>query len=322
MMTKKTITFTALFASIVMLTIVGTTQAVQAQILGSDLHNPGQSLLVIIIEDGSGSILPNVWTDTILAGEVAALNAFYGPGPNQQAAFDQAISFALIEFSTTPTQIGVGGTPGNTIFTVTDQASLDALTNAISNKVQSEGFTCLSCALLLANTIAGDNPHDVVIVDLATDGEPFPSTDPPGILDTPAMVIQAAFDINKDNGGNVDGLNALGVNLAQGGIDLLSVIPFPDPIVIDQVSRDSGFVIFIEDFTEFPAAFEQKLGVEICNVPEPPPECFDVGGEFLPIDSTALLIAGMSANLSMIVPIAAGIAGVGAYLIHSRMNKD
>ena len=316
-MTKKTITFTALFASIVMLAIVGTTQAVQAQILDSDLHNPGETLLVIIIEDGSGSIEANVWTGTILAGEVAALNAFYGPGPNQQAAFDQAISFALIEFSTTPTQIGVGGAPGNTIFTVTDQASLDALTNAISNKAQSEGFTCLSCALLLANTIAGDNPRDVVIVDLATDGEPFPDT-----LDTPALVIQAAFDINKDNGGNVDGLNALGVNLAQGGIDLLSVIPFPDPIVIDQVSRDSGFVIFIEDFSEFPAAFEQKLGVEICNVPEPPPECFDVGGEFLPIDSTALLIAGMSANLSMIVPIAAGIAGVGAYFIHSRMNKD
>lgn len=320
---KKTIIFTALFASIVMLAITGTTQSVQAQILGSDLHNPGQSLLVIIIEDGSGSIPGNVWTDTILAGEVAALNGFYGPGPNQQAAFDQAISFALIEFSTTPTQIGVGGVPGNTIFTVTDQASLDALTNAIANKVQSEGFTCLSCALLLANQIAGNNPHDVVIVDLATDGEPNPSQDPPdgpGILDTAAMVIQAAFDINKDNGGNVDGLNALGVNLAQGGIDLLSVIPFPDPIVIDQVSRDSGFVIFIENFNEFPAAFEQKLGVEICDVPEPPPQCFDVGGEFLPIDSTALLIAGMSANLSFIVPIAAGIAGVGAYLIRSRMR--
>jgi len=67
----------------------------------------------------------------------------------------------------------------------------------------------------------------------------------------------------------------------------------------------------------------KKLGVEICDVPEPPPQCDDpVGGEFLPIDSTALLIAGMSANLSMIVPIAAGIAGVGAYFIHSRMNKD
>jgi len=314
MMTKKTITLTALMASIVMLTISGTTQDVQAQILGSDLHDPGDSLLVILAEDGSGSISDADFA-LILNGEKMALNNFYAPGPNQQANFDQAISFALIEFSDNAVQVGG-------IFTVTDQASLDALTNAISNKVQSEGFTCLSCALLLANQIAGDNPHDVVIVDLATDGEPFPNTNPPGILDTAAFVIGNATLIDKANGGNVDGLNALGVNLAQGGIDLLSVIPFPDPIVIDQVSRDSGFVIFIENFNEFPAAFEQKLGVEICDVPEPPPQCFDVGGEFLPIDSTALLIAGMSANLSMIVPIAAGIAGAGAYLIHSRMNKD
>jgi len=47
-----------------------------------------------------------------------------------------------------------------------------------------------------------------------------------------------------------------------------------------------------------------------------------VGGEFLPIDSTALLIAGMSTNMGFIVPIAAGIAGVGAYFIRSRLNKD
>lgn len=47
-----------------------------------------------------------------------------------------------------------------------------------------------------------------------------------------------------------------------------------------------------------------------------------VGGEFLPIDSTALLMAGMSANLSLIVPIAAGIAGAGAIIIRSRMNKE
>jgi len=45
-------------------------------------------------------------------------------------------------------------------------------------------------------------------------------------------------------------------------------------------------------------------------------------GEFLPIDSSALLIAGLSANMSLIVPIALGIAGVSAYLIRSRMNKD
>jgi hypothetical protein len=47
-----------------------------------------------------------------------------------------------------------------------------------------------------------------------------------------------------------------------------------------------------------------------------------VGGEGLPIDSTALLMAGMSSNLSLIIPIAAGIAGAGAIFIRSRINKD
>jgi len=47
-----------------------------------------------------------------------------------------------------------------------------------------------------------------------------------------------------------------------------------------------------------------------------------VGGEFLPIDSTALLIAGLSANMSLMVPIVLGVAGASAYIISSRMNKD
>lgn len=52
-------------------------------------------------------------------------------------------------------------------------------------------------------------------------------------------------------------------------------------------------------------------------IPGPP-----VGGKFLTVNNSALLIAGLSANLGLIVPIAAGIAGVGAYYIRSRMNKD
>jgi len=47
-----------------------------------------------------------------------------------------------------------------------------------------------------------------------------------------------------------------------------------------------------------------------------------VGGEFLPIDSTALLIAGMSANMGFIAPIVLGIAGAGYYLVRTRMNKE
>ncbi len=304
-MTKKTITLTALMASIVMLAISGTTQDVQAQILGSDLHEPGQSLLVILAEDGSGSIT-DIDFAIIINGEKMALNNFYAPGPNQQANFDQAISFALIEFSDIAVQVGG-------IFTVTDQASLDALTNAIMNKVKTDGFTCITCVIELANTIAENNPHDVVILDIITDGVPEE-------VDTESDALDArdlAVDIG--NGGFLNGINALGISLDQGGQDFLLSLVWTQPGVIG-VSSTNGFVVLIDDIDDFASAFEEKLGVEIniCNVPIPPPEC--VGGEFLPIDSTALLIAGMSANLSFIVPIAAGIAGVGAYLIRSRMR--
>jgi len=305
MMTKKTITLTALMASIVMLAISGTTQDVQAQILGSDLHEPGQSLLVILAEDGSGSIT-DIDFAIIINGEKMALNNFYAPGPNQQANFDQAISFALIEFSDIAVQVGG-------IFTVTDQASLDALTNAIMNKVKTDGFTCITCVIELANTIAENNPHDVVILDIITDGVP-------DTVDTEDLAL-AARDLAVDigNGGFLNGINALGISLDQGGEDFLLSLVWTQPGVIG-VSSTNGFVVLIDDIDDFASAFEEKLGVEIniCNVPIPPPEC--VGGEFLPIDSTALLIAGMSANLSFIVPIAAGIAGVGAYFIRSRMR--
>jgi len=47
---------------------------------------------------------------------------------------------------------------------------------------------------------------------------------------------------------------------------------------------------------------------------------FPVGGEFLPIDNSALLIAGVSANAVWILPMLAGLAGAGIYLTRSKFN--
>ncbi len=47
-----------------------------------------------------------------------------------------------------------------------------------------------------------------------------------------------------------------------------------------------------------------------------------VGGEFLPIDSTALLLAGLQTSAIWMLPVLAGAAGVGAYYIKTRMNKE
>ena len=47
-----------------------------------------------------------------------------------------------------------------------------------------------------------------------------------------------------------------------------------------------------------------------------------VGGEFLPIDSTALMLAGLQSSAIWMLPVLAGTVGVGAFYIKSRMNKE
>ncbi len=47
-----------------------------------------------------------------------------------------------------------------------------------------------------------------------------------------------------------------------------------------------------------------------------------VGGEFLPIDSTALILAGLQSSAIWMLPVLAGAAGVGAFYIKTRMNKE
>ena len=47
-----------------------------------------------------------------------------------------------------------------------------------------------------------------------------------------------------------------------------------------------------------------------------------VGGELLPLDSTALLLAGLQSSTIWMIPVLAGAAGVGAFYIRTRMNRD
>jgi len=47
-----------------------------------------------------------------------------------------------------------------------------------------------------------------------------------------------------------------------------------------------------------------------------------VGGEFLPIDSTALMLAGLQSSAIWLLPVLAGIAGTGFYLVKFRTNKE
>jgi len=47
-----------------------------------------------------------------------------------------------------------------------------------------------------------------------------------------------------------------------------------------------------------------------------------VGGEFLPNNPTALLLAGLQTSAVWIIPVLAGAAGAGAFYIKTRMNKE
>ncbi len=47
-----------------------------------------------------------------------------------------------------------------------------------------------------------------------------------------------------------------------------------------------------------------------------------VGGEFLPIDSTALLLAGLSGSAIWMIPTLAGLAAAGVYILKFRTNKE
>jgi len=55
-----------------------------------------------------------------------------------------------------------------------------------------------------------------------------------------------------------------------------------------------------------------------CNVPSPP----QVAGELLPIDSSALMIAGLTSSAVWMIPTVLGLAGAGVYLVKFRANRD
>jgi len=50
--------------------------------------------------------------------------------------------------------------------------------------------------------------------------------------------------------------------------------------------------------------------------------CAVVGGELLPIDTTALMLAGLQSSAIWMIPTLAGLAAAGFYLIKFRTNKE
>ena len=77
------------------------------------------------------------------------------------------------------------------------------------------------------------------------------------------------------------------------------------------ISTDGAVVLFIgndpeiiHDLTFFPSDMQA------------------IGGELLPIDNTVLLLAGIHGSAIWMLPVLAGAAGLGAFYIKTRINKE
>jgi hypothetical protein len=72
-----------------------------------------------------------------------------------------------------------------------------------------------------------------------------------------------------------------------------------------------------DEFDACPDTPPQTMVDEIgCSIEKP------VAGELLSLDSSALVIAGLTGSAAWMIPAVAGIAGAGVYLVKTRVNRD
>jgi len=61
----------------------------------------------------------------------------------------------------------------------------------------------------------------------------------------------------------------------------------------------------------------EQAGVEVAHEGE----CVDVGGEFLQLDTTSLLVAGVQMNAAWLIPVLVSAVGIGLFVV-SRKSKN
>jgi len=95
-------------------------------------------------------------------------------------------------------------------------------------------------------------------------------------------------------------------------------------VVVDDVFVGSDAAVFFSgNWVNFPFFNEPPLGVSFSITGEvdlPPPQ--QVAGELLPLDSTALFLAGIQSMTVWMIPTLLGLAGAGVYLVKFRANRD
>jgi len=91
------------------------------------------------------------------------------------------------------------------------------------------------------------------------------------------------------------------------------------PVVVDWDNSVGGssIEIFVEPSFQEGGSIHCEYLVEHIE-----PEDQLVAGQLLPLDSTALLIGGLTSMSVWMIPAVAGIAGAGIYLVKFRANKE
>jgi len=78
-------------------------------------------------------------------------------------------------------------------------------------------------------------------------------------------------------------------------------------------------VVVVGDFD--PNSLQEFVALYSQVPPTPPEPETRVAGELLPLDNSALMIAGLASMSVWMVPTVLGLAGVGVYLVKSRANR-
>jgi len=89
-------------------------------------------------------------------------------------------------------------------------------------------------------------------------------------------------------------------------------------------SINSGFQPGVNtlEFVVQDVGFISGFRAEITNAVADPENGPIVAGELLTLDSSALVVAGLTSSAAWMIPAVAGIAGTGLYLVKFRANRD
>jgi len=248
-------------------------------------------------------------------------------------AIETGATAAAFQAALTPTQFGIVrvtviqfsvGSVVECQLIINNQNDLNNLIACVNNIVyQNGGSTCIACAYDTVTTELGLSPIDGVndrsIVDLVTDG----IGNSGNLASSFAAALAAGLDSSV-----VLGIGAVSISQLQTLVHPNPPGPLFNPLMAGDVLPDplqQGFVIIVSGFQDFADAMLSKF-IEIiiddeCDIFPDLPECV-VGGELIPIDSTALLLAGAQTNAVWLMSALAAIGSVafGALYIKSRKH--